>query len=390
MPKIQRVSRLSLVPGIGVDRVGNAADALNDPEILRLENLDTDILPPHAAIIATREAIGVDANNSYLPFLGQNDLRQTVAEHVTRMSGVHYDWSRQCIITAGGCSGVLNTLLAILEPGDEVIVPDPIYAGLINRIRIAGGVPVYVPLVPTHDGWRLDVEALERSATDRTRMVLMMSPSMPTGHVLTQEEWNAIARVCIQADAWLLYDAAMERILFDGRMVLHPASLPGMNERTITVGSVSKELRMIGWRIGWVVGPESIMKDIGLVSISNVVCQIGIAMPGAAAALKNSDADVQAATDILQERRAVLMEELKGLPAVNPHGGWSLLMNTVQLGVTPQQASELLLKNAKIAATPMNGWGKQAEQYIRFVFANEPKERLRGVGQKVRNALNIK
>ena len=209
----------------------------------------------------------------------------------------------------------MNTLLATLEPGDEVIVPDPIYAGLINRIRIAGGVPVYVPLMPTLDGWRLDIKALEEAVTDRTRMVLMMSPSMPTGHVLTHEEWDAVARVCIKADAWLLYDAAMERILFDGRKVIHPASLPGMSERTITVGSVSKELRMIGWRIGWVVGPVSIMNDIGLVSISNVVCQIGIAMPGAAAALKNSDDDVQAATHIWQSRRDVLMHELEGLPS---------------------------------------------------------------------------
>ncbi len=217
----------------------------------------------------------------------------------------------------------------------------------------------------------------------------MMSPSMPTGHVLTHEEWDAVARVCIKADAWLLYDAAMERILFDGRKVIHPASLPGMSERTITVGSVSKELRMIGWRIGWVVGPVSIMNDIGLVSISNVVCQIGIAMPGAAAALKNSDDDVQAATRIWQSRRDVLMHELEGLPMVKPHGGWSLLLNTELLGYTPQQTSELLLKNAKIAATPMSGWGKQAASYIRFVFANEPKERLVGVGQKVRKALNI-
>lgn len=389
MPKLQRVSRLANVPGIGVDRVGNAADALCDPEILRLENLDTDILPPHSALEATKEAIGIDANNSYLPFLGQHTLRQAVTEHVTRMSGVFYDWSKQCIITAGGCSGVLNTLLAILEPGDEVIVTDPIYAGLINRIRLAGGMPVFVPLIPSKNGWSLDTIALEKAVTKRTRVVLMMSPSMPTGHVLTPDEWDVVTRVCVQTDAWLLYDAAMERILFDGRKVMHPACLPGMSERTITVGSVSKEFRMIGWRIGWVVGPEWIINEIGLVSVANVVCQIGIAMPGATAALRNSDADVEAATQIWESRKNILMRELEGLPVINPHGGWSLLMNTEVLGFTPQQASELLLKNAKIAATPMNGWGPKAAGYIRFVFANEPQERLVGIGKKIRHALNI-
>jgi aspartate/methionine/tyrosine aminotransferase len=119
--------------------------------------------------------------------------------------------------------------------------------------------------------------------------MLLISPGMPSGHVLTQAEWEAVARISIQADAWLLYDAAMERILYDQRSVIHPASLPKMKERTITVGAASKELRMIGWRVGWIVGPQNIMNDIGLVSISNVVCQTGISMAGVAAALNAAD-----------------------------------------------------------------------------------------------------
>src|SRR5260221_6701630 len=136
MPRLQRVSRLAGVPGIGVDRVGNAADAANDPEILRLENLDTDIPPPPGAVEITRRACGLDENNSYLPFFGQDALRQAATKHVSHMSGVEYDWNSQCVISAGGLSGILNCLLAMLEPGDEVIVTDPIYAGLINRIRL--------------------------------------------------------------------------------------------------------------------------------------------------------------------------------------------------------------------------------------------------------------
>lgn len=388
MPRLPKVSRLAEIPGIGVDRMGNAADAAQDPEILRLENLDTDLLPPSVALEATRSGIGMDQNNSYLPFLGQDGLRKAATERVARVSGSgrEYDWRTECIITAGGMSGILNCLLAMLEPGDEVIVTDPTYAGIINRIRLAGGVPIFVPLIPSSEGWRLDIRALEEAASSRTRMILM-SPGMPSGHVLTQAEWEAVARVSLAADTWLLYDAAMEQILYDGRPVIHPASLPHMEERTITVGAASKEMRMIGWRVGWVVGPQEVMDAIGLVSISNVVCQTGISMAGVAAALTAPDDGLDAAVKIWEQRRDTLLKELSEFPVIPPHGGWSMLLDAAALGMSSLALSDQLLKEAKIATTPMTGWGKQAEKYVRFVFSNEPTERLIGVGERMKKLL---
>lgn len=388
MPRLSRVSRLAKVPGIGVDRMGNAADAAHDPEILRLENLDTDIPPPAIAVEVTRNGIGVDDNNSYLPFLGQDALRKAATTRVSKSCGIDYDWRSECIITAGGMSGILNCLLAMLEPGDEVLVTDPTYAGIINRIRIAGGIPVFVPLIPSTAGWRLDLHALEKAATPRTRMIVI-SPGMPTGHILTREEWEAVARVTQKTDAWLLYDAAMERILYDNRPLLHPAFLPNMRERTITVGAASKELRMIGWRVGWVVGPQIIMNDIGLVSISNVVCQTGISMAGVAAGLNAPEDGLKAAVAIWEERRNTLLHELQGLAVIPPHGGWSLLLDASSHGMASTELSEKLLKEAKIAATPMVGWGEAATKYVRFVFSNEPKERLIGLGKRVKKVLGM-
>jgi aspartate/methionine/tyrosine aminotransferase len=136
------VSRLRGVPGIGVDRMGDAADAAHDPDLLRLENLDTDLRPPEAALAATRRAIDDDAANSYLPFPGHARLRQAAAAHVSRMAGVEYEWRRSSLVTAGGLNGILNVLLAILEPEDEVVLAAPVYAGLLNRVRVAGGCPV--------------------------------------------------------------------------------------------------------------------------------------------------------------------------------------------------------------------------------------------------------
>lgn len=363
--------------------MGNKADAANDPGILRLENLDTDIEPPIEALQTTRDGVGMDGNNSYLPFFGLDCMRQAATKRIQRVSGIEYDWKSECIVTAGGLSGIFNCLLATVEPGDEVIVTDPTYAGIVNRIHLTGATPVYVALNATEDGWRLDLEALQNAVSDKTKLVIA-NPCMPHGHVFNMVEWEAIAKICKEKNIYLLYDAAMERILYDGRMVIHPASLEGMADRTITVGTASKELRMIGWRVGWVVGPKAIMDDIGLVSISNVVCQTGISMAGVAAGLNAKDDGLKEACRIWEGRRDVLMEEFAGLPIVKPHGGWSFLINAKEMGYDASALSKRLFDEAKVAATPMTGWGPNAANYVRFVFSNEPEERLRGIGDKVR------
>ena len=154
------VSRLKYITKIGVEQMGELADSLSNPAVLRLENLDTNIAPPASAVAATRQAAGMDEANSYLPFLGMDSIRQAASRLVGRQASQDYDWKTECIISAGGLSGVLNVLLATLEPGDEVLMTDPTYVGLINRVRLAGGVPRFVPLLPTSSGWRLDLDAL--------------------------------------------------------------------------------------------------------------------------------------------------------------------------------------------------------------------------------------
>jgi len=382
----KRPQRLTEIAGIGVDRMGAIADSRD--AILRLENLDTDIAPDAWAIDETRRAAGVDDANSYLPFIGRLELRRAAARHVARLSGVAYDAERNVIVCAGGLSGILNVLLATVETGDEVIVTDPTYAGLINRVRLAGGVPRFAPLAfAPGEPWRLDREGLRRAVGPRTRAMLLMSPSMPTGAVLDREDWMLVAELCRERDVLLIHDAAMERLLFDGREVVHPASLPGMAERTITIGSASKELRMIGWRVGWIVAPEPFMPDLVAVSLANVVVPVGIAQDAAALALRRSADALPRYVAELQRRRDVLLAELAGLPVGVPAGGWSLLLRVEDFGLDGPQLSVRLLDQG-IAATAMAGWGHRHDrQYIRFVFSNEPAERLRGAGEKIRRAL---
>ena len=384
------VSRLKHITKIGVEDMGDLADSLHDPDVLRLENLDTNILPPTAAIDFTRNAASEDDANSYLPFLGTDALRQAATELVAQQSGANYDWAEECVISAGGLSGILNALLALLEPGDEVLMTDPTYVGLINRVRLAGGVPRFVPLRATEDGWRLDQIALAEVDPAPVAAALLMSPSMPSGAVFDANEWEALTAFCDVARCWLINDSAMERILFGGRKVIHPARYPRMRERTITVGSASKEYRMIGWRVGWVVGPAQAIADVARVSISNVVCQTGIAMGAVATAIRGaSESDGIAASAMeLEARHDLLLNELAAYNPIPAHGGWSLLLDLSKHGIDAASASQRLLEHGKVAATGMNNWGSaRCADYLRLVFSNESQERLRGIGDRFRAAL---
>lgn len=369
------VSRLAHIRGIGVDRVGDAADAVHDPELLRLENLDTDLRPPAVALDATRAAVDDDSANSYLPFQGRLSLREAAAWHVGRIANRAYDPVTECVSAAGGLNGILNVLLATIEPGQEVVVGDPIYVGLVNRIRLAGGVPRFVPSRPGPDGWTVDPAELAAAVGPNTAAVLVMSPAMPTGALLGGEHWDALAAA---GSPWVIYDAAMERIRFDGGAPAHPARHPELAARTITVGSASKELRMIGWRVGWVVGPAPIMADVRLVTIANVVGQVGIGQQAVADALTapDADADMRAATSTWQARAELILDQLAGYPCVRPGGGWSLLIDTTAMGLPPAEAATRLFERGRVAATPMTGWGLTGERYLRLVFANEPVTRL--------------
>ncbi len=382
------VSRLEHIARIGVEQMGDLADALSDAEVLRLENLDTDIPPPASAVAFTKNAASDDNANSYLPFLGLDSLRQAATKLVSRQSGQDYDWKTECVISAGGLCGIFNTLLAVLEPGDEVLLTDPTYVGLINRVRLAGGIPRFVPMSPTAEGWRPDLDALRGIDPGAVKAALLMSPSMPSGAVFTVEEWQAMIDFCQRADCWLINDTAMERILFDGRQPVHPASFPDMGSKVITVGSASKEYRMIGWRVGWIVGPAIIVADIARVSITNVVCQTGIAMGAVATAINGTDDGILTSVAELQARRDVLLGELSDFTVIPPHGGWSFLVDVSPLGLDGPTASVLLLEKGKIAATPMNNWGgAHCANYVRVVFSNENIDRLRGIGDRFRRAL---
>jgi len=324
------VRRLESIPGFNIDRV--AAAAGNDPDVLRMENLDTDIPPPAEAMEATRRAIGEDEANSWLPFTGRDDLKEAVAAYIERRGGPRYDGRREIVITSGEGDAMLDALFCLTDPGDEVVLTDPTYAGMLNRVRLVGAVPRLVPLRVVDGEWRLDLDALPAAVSDRTRVVFINNASFPTGWVASDEEWEAVARVCRERNLWLLYWAGFEAVLFDGRPVRHPASLPDMRNRTVTVSSPWDQ-RMIAWRVGWVIAPGDLVNDVSRVQIYNGLVASGFAQIGTRVALGLPDDGLAAANAEWQRRRDETLRQLEGLPAIPAAGGWALLLDVSALGI---------------------------------------------------------
>jgi aspartate/methionine/tyrosine aminotransferase len=385
----RRAQRLHAVRGFGIDRVAAAADApaarvRPDWPVLRMENLDTDLPLPPEAVAVTAANLADPRSNSWLPFTGDLDLRAAISDFLEARAGHRYDPEREIVITSGGMEGLLDVALAVIDPGDEVIVTDPTYAGIVNRVHLAGGVPRFAPFHPVDGEWRLDRDALSAAVGPRTRAMLLMSPSMPSGGWFDELDWRLICDLCCEHELGLIYDSAMERLLFDGRPLLHPLRFEEMIERTVVVGSLSKEHRMIGWRVGWVAGPAATIEDVGWVHVYNTTMPTGLSRTAATAVLHGDQGHVQECVDELERRRDLLLAELPGWPFVRPAGGWSMLLDVASLGIEPAEASRLFLAESGIAATAMIGWGDAiASRYVRWVFSAESRDRLATIPERV-------
>jgi aspartate/methionine/tyrosine aminotransferase len=376
--------RATEVRGFGIDRTALAADAVrSDWPVLRMENLDTDLPLPPAAIPETISALERPASNSWLPFTGDMDLRAAISDFTAERTGRRYDPASEIVVTSGGTSAILDVLLAAVDPGDEVLLTDPTYAGIVNRVRLAGGIPKLVPYRVQEGEWRLDLDAFAQAAAAKPAIAVLMSPSMPSGATLTPQEWEAVAAALIENDVPLLYDAAMERLLFDDRPLVHPVTLPAMAERTVIVGSLSKEHRMIVWRVGWVAGPAELVESVGWMHVYNTTMPTALSRFPAAAVLRGDQGHVAECVAELEARRDLILDALAGWPVVRPGGGWSLLIDAIELGTTPAELSQLLLADAAIAATPMLGWGGDvADRHVRLVFSAESRDRLATIPER--------
>ncbi|MFJ3667707.1 pyridoxal phosphate-dependent aminotransferase [Streptomyces sp. NPDC090106] len=211
-----------------------------------------------AAVRALREGHG----NQYPPGPGVPELRTAIAAHQQRRYGLSYDPDTQVLVTAGATEAIAATLLALLEPGDEVVAFEPYYDSYAACVAMAGGTRVPVTLRPHEGRFRLDLDELRDAVTDRTRLLLVNTPHNPTGTVLTREELTAIAELAVERDLLVVTDEVYEHLVFDDAEHLPLASFPGMAERTVSIGSAGKTFSFTGWKVGWVTGSPSLVSAV--------------------------------------------------------------------------------------------------------------------------------
>lgn len=248
--------------------------------------------------------------NQYPPGRGIPALRQAIVEHQQRHYGMSLDSDTEVIVTTGATEAIASALLALTGPGDEVITLEPFYDSHAACIAMAGADHITVPLVPHHDRFRLDVEALRAAVGPRTRAILVNTPHNPTGTVLNEHELRAIAEVAIQADAAVITDEVYEHLVFDGVRHVPIATLQGMRERTLTISSSGKTFSLTGWKIGWITGPAELIDAVTAVKQFLTYTSGAPFQPAIAQALSDGSEDIAALRESLRRRRDLLMEGL--------------------------------------------------------------------------------
>lgn len=277
--------------------------------------------------------------NQYGPGGGEPELRAAVAAHQARHYGLHPDPAGEVLITTGATEAIAATVLALVDPGDEVLTLEPYYDSYAAVIAMAGARHVTAPLVPHPDGFRLDVEALRAAVTSRTRMILLNSPHNPTGTVLDEAELTAVALIAREHDLLVVTDEVYEHLTFDGAVHTPIATLPGMAERTLTISSAGKTLSFTGWKVGWVTGPAALITAVRTVQqfltyVSGAPFQVAVAQ-----ALRDEDgltgAWVRGLAVSLAARRDLLCAGLvdAGFEVVVPRGTYFVVADGSPLGL---------------------------------------------------------
>jgi N-succinyldiaminopimelate aminotransferase len=389
---MEMAHRMAGIPRIGLDIMGDQADT-KEGSPFRLENADSDIPPPRNVLHATREAVGVDRYNSWLPLTGLRHLRSAISDALAREMSLDHDPDTQVLITNGAQEGMTSVLLALLDPGDEVITFEPAYSGIINRIRLTHGVPRFVPLVE-EEGWRVDLDALRASVSDRTKAIVFNATNMPTGVIHTPEEIQAMADLAREHDLWVVNSAVSRRTVFDGGTAQAIATLPGMQERTVVVDGVSKDFNMTAWRVGWVTGPAPAVEYVARAHVYNGTVTGGFQQAGVVELLRDEHAmadDLRARVGELQRRRDVVVDAIRGtdgLSCVAPDGGWWMLVDHRDIEPDDSRLAQYLLDEVNVAVTPMGTWGPStAVGHVRIIFSNESVDRLVEATSLIREAV---
>ncbi len=338
--------------------------------IVHLQIGEPDFDTPAHVREAAKRALD-EGQTHYPPFPGIPALRAAIAADVTARKGFPADPS-QVFVTVGGKGVMLYAILGLVDPRDEVLVPDPGYPIYESLTRFVGATPVPIPIRMAND-FRLDVDELASLITPRTRVLVINSPANPTGGVLTRTDIERIAELAIRHDLWVLADEIYGRILYDGAEHVSIASLPGMAERTIVLDGFSKTFAMTGWRLGYAVVPPSLIKMFGQLIINTISGVATFAQAGAVAALTGPQDDVDAMLVEFRARRDLVVDGLNAIPGIECHrpvGAFYVFPSIAGTGLSGAALAERLLQEAGVCVLPGSAFGGLGDEYIRISYAN--------------------
>lgn len=300
---------------------------------------------------------------------GLMPLREEISRYLKRRCNLNYDPKREILVTVGGSEGIDLALRAMLDPGDEVLIPEPCYVSYLPCVQLAGGVPVTIELKEENE-FRLTKEELLEKITDKTKILVLPFPNNPTGAIMRREDLEAIRDVIIEKELFVLSDEIYSELTYQEEHV-SPASLPGMWERTLTINGFSKAYAMTGWRLGYICGPEEIVKQMTKIHQFAIMCAPTTSQYAAVEALKNGDKDVAQMREAYNQRRRFLMNAFKemGLPCFEPFGAFYVFPCIKKFGMTSEEFAMKFLEEEHVAVVPGTAFGDCGEGFLRISYA---------------------
>ncbi len=365
-------SKFDRIPYAGIRKVFQKANELEaqGQKVVHFEigrpDFDT---PPH---IKDAVKVALDQGHvHYAPNNGIPALRTALAMRLQTDKGLTYDSDNEIMVTAGGQEALYLTFLSLLNEGDEVIIPDLCFGPFALGIILAGGVPVRVPLQPDNN-YAYDLTAAKQAVSPRTKAIIVNSPHNPTGSVLTKEQLAAVANFAITHNLMLISDEAYDKMLYEGSYI-SPAGFPGMKERTIVCGTLSKTFAMTGWRIGYIAAPPAVIGAAVRAQQNVMLSLCTFAQHGAVAALTESQACVTAMMQEFARRRKLVLEMLRQIPGLElpgpPQGAFYAFPRITLPRISSAQVADYLLNQAGVAVVDGLAFGEGGNGHFRISYA---------------------
>jgi aspartate aminotransferase len=347
----------------------------NQMETMGREIIHFEIGQPDYATFENVSQAGIDAIRSgktrYTPPAGMPSLRTAIAADAGSRRGIDVQ-PEEVVVSPGGKPNLFFPTLALVEPGDEVIYPDPGFPTYEAMIKVAGGVPVAVPLLEDNN-FSFDLDAFDRSISPRTKLIILNSPSNPTGGVIPLVDLEHIAAQAIKMDSWVMSDEIYARIVYDGLEAPSIAALPGMRERTIIVDGFSKTYSMTGWRLGYGIMPVDLARRVDLLLTHSIGSTAHFTQFAGLEAVTGSQDMVAVMVNEYQRRRNAIVAGLNNIPGFKcqkPQGAFYAFPNITGTGMKSEELANRILEEAGVALLPGNSFGRYGEGYLRLSYAN--------------------